>query len=400
MNSNPLHVTIIGAGLGGLCLAQGLKKIGIAFDVYERDATTESRSQGYRLRIDQTGQQSLASCLPTGLYSLLTGPCAIPSTAVKTINSQLEQVSEKWVKDWHDGKPGTVPDLKINRLTMREVLLTGIREHVHFNMPFSRYSEHAGRKLTCHFDDGSSVHTDILIGADGVNSRVRQQRFPDAIPKDTGDVCIYGKAMFTDASRKAIAAQLQSETSVMFENGLAVVVDAMRFRDALAGEQERHIDSVKPALSAAQDYIYWAMIGKRARFGLDDEHDLHLSHDALRSLIGTIIRDWSPSLKALFELSDSTMLTLIPVRTAATMVWWPSTAVTALGDAIHVMSPASGLGANSALFDAAALVQTLGCAVRGEMDLIEAIAEYEKKLRGRSFSAVAASTRGSKQLFG
>ncbi|MDE1011873.1 MAG: NAD(P)-binding protein, partial [Paraburkholderia fungorum] len=42
------HVSIVGAGLGGLCLAQGLRKAGVPFDVYERDAAAESRTQGYR----------------------------------------------------------------------------------------------------------------------------------------------------------------------------------------------------------------------------------------------------------------------------------------------------------------------------------------------------------------
>ena len=55
--SEPLHVTIIGAGLGGLCLAQGLRRRGIAFDVFERDAALGSRPQGYRIRIDAAGQR-------------------------------------------------------------------------------------------------------------------------------------------------------------------------------------------------------------------------------------------------------------------------------------------------------------------------------------------------------
>ncbi|MCG0583493.1 NAD(P)-binding protein, partial [Burkholderia cenocepacia] len=55
-----IHVAIVGAGLGGLALAQALKQAGIAFDVYERDAAIDSRRQGYRIRIDATGQRALA----------------------------------------------------------------------------------------------------------------------------------------------------------------------------------------------------------------------------------------------------------------------------------------------------------------------------------------------------
>ncbi|WP_199032616.1 NAD(P)/FAD-dependent oxidoreductase, partial [Ralstonia sp. ASV6] len=76
--SEPLHVTIIGAGLGGLCLAQGLRRRGIAFDVFERDAAMGSRPQGYRIRIDAAGQRALQDCLPPTRYTLFRKTCAVP----------------------------------------------------------------------------------------------------------------------------------------------------------------------------------------------------------------------------------------------------------------------------------------------------------------------------------
>jgi 2-polyprenyl-6-methoxyphenol hydroxylase-like FAD-dependent oxidoreductase len=44
-----LHVIIIGGGLGGLTLAQGLKKNGISCAVYEKDLSRSDRVQGYRI---------------------------------------------------------------------------------------------------------------------------------------------------------------------------------------------------------------------------------------------------------------------------------------------------------------------------------------------------------------
>ncbi|HEV2655851.1 MAG TPA: NAD(P)-binding protein, partial [Ktedonobacteraceae bacterium] len=45
----PFHVLIVGAGIGGLCLAQGLRKSGIRVSVYERDSSPYFRNQGYRI---------------------------------------------------------------------------------------------------------------------------------------------------------------------------------------------------------------------------------------------------------------------------------------------------------------------------------------------------------------
>ena len=60
----PLHVIVIGGGIGGLCLAQGLKRAGISVAVYERDRTLTDRLQGYRVHINPSGSRALHACLP------------------------------------------------------------------------------------------------------------------------------------------------------------------------------------------------------------------------------------------------------------------------------------------------------------------------------------------------
>lgn len=69
MSTSMFHVVIIGGGLGGLCLAQGLKKAGISVAVYERDRTSSDRLQGYRIHIEPQGNQALSACLPADLFN-------------------------------------------------------------------------------------------------------------------------------------------------------------------------------------------------------------------------------------------------------------------------------------------------------------------------------------------
>ena len=47
-----MKVAVAGAGVGGLCLAQGLLKAGLEVAVYERDQALDAGGQGYRLHLD------------------------------------------------------------------------------------------------------------------------------------------------------------------------------------------------------------------------------------------------------------------------------------------------------------------------------------------------------------
>jgi len=69
-------VIIIGAGLGGLTFAQGLKKADIPFHVYERDPTSDFRAQGYRIHISLEGGEALKNNLTPELFDLFERTCA------------------------------------------------------------------------------------------------------------------------------------------------------------------------------------------------------------------------------------------------------------------------------------------------------------------------------------
>lgn len=80
--NNPLEVLIVGAGTGGLCLAQGLKSDGISVQVFERDQAPFDPQAGYRLSINPTGNRALKECLPEPLFETLVNSSVKPSRGV------------------------------------------------------------------------------------------------------------------------------------------------------------------------------------------------------------------------------------------------------------------------------------------------------------------------------
>ena len=377
MQKNAFHVAIIGGGLGGLCLAQGLKRRGVPFDVFERDPALDSRSQGYRLRINADGQTALKRCLSPQQFDLFVASCADDLHTTEALDVQLNQTA-RWVDAWRPAPTGQkIADLKADRHTLREVLMCGIADRVHFNKRLSGLGRQDDDGVCFEFSDGTRHHADLLVGADGGNSRVAALCHPELQAVDTGAVCIYGKVPSGAAASAAIAPVLRAGTSVIFDNGLAVVVDAMRF------SQAGH-------MASSRDYLYWAMIGQRDRLAAAAE---------VAQCVDAVSAKWAPGLRALFAATPGEMLAMLPIRQARPPVAWPAGRVTLLGDAVHIMSPASGLGCNTALRDAELLADQLGLAHDGGQPLTQAIARYEQGMREMACMALSSSERSGGQLY-
>ena len=179
-----LKVLIVGGGVGGLCLAQGLRQSGVAVEVFERDPTADTRGQGYRLRIDEHGIAALARCLPDDLFRLFratANPPYPPRGAV--FDHRLEQI-ETWGADPASADPARASTVA-NRRTLREVLLAGLGDAVAFGREVTAVTATAERACVL-FRDGAMATGDLVVAADGVNSVVRRQLLPHAELFDTG----------------------------------------------------------------------------------------------------------------------------------------------------------------------------------------------------------------------
>ncbi|WP_166877521.1 FAD-dependent monooxygenase [Enterobacter sp. Ap-1006] len=362
-------VAIIGAGLGGLALAQGLKSRGISVTVYEADPAPDSRIQGYRIRIDAQGQRALAEVLPPALYQLFWQTASVASTEGRFLDRAGYEVNGRQPEGWHQAGQNAdlEPDLSIHRQTLREILLCGLEGTLRYGHAFEDYHQASEGRVGLRFAHTADASCQLLVGADGVNSRVRAQLAPDAVPADSGYLCLYGKSALT--AEKA----LYEGTNVLFCEGFSAIIDEMRFRQdftALAAKA-----GFNGSLTQTEDYLYWALIGPGSRLAVP-----------LDSL------SLPPMLQKLIQRTLPEHIATLPVRYGNPNIVWQPGNVTLLGDAVHAMSPAGGIGANTALRDAA----DLATALHGKG--LSGLAEYERLMLARGKAAVADSAVAAAKL--
>jgi 2-polyprenyl-6-methoxyphenol hydroxylase-like FAD-dependent oxidoreductase len=357
-----VRVAIAGAGLGGLCLAQGLLRAGIDAEVYERDPSPWARRQGYRLHVDSRAGSSLERCLPPALYSQFLATTGRPSTKVTVLSSRLRVLHTTVVG-------GSGLNAAADRGTLREILASGLGERIHYGRPVTGFAA-ASDGVTVRFEDGSTHRADVLVGADGVSSAVRAARLPSATVVDTGSRVLYGRTPLTADVRGLLPPALSDGFTAVVGGSVGLAMGLVEFRTPPASLSLRPVD----------DYLMWAVSSR----------DLPSESASWPAVALRMLHGWHPDLWALIAAADVDETFLIRVRTSRRVPAWAPSRVTVLGDAIHAMSPSRGSGANTALLDAANLCEAL---VSAGGDVAGAIGHYEERMRDYGFAAVEASER-------
>ena len=398
MTKEKTRVAIVGAGTGGLCLAHGLRRAGIPTLVFERDRTRRDGLQGYRVGISPDGSRALHACLPPELYATFVATCARPPASLTFLDEQLRVLLE--ITEADGLRIGTDPvesEKSVSRMTLRQVLLTGLDDVVRFDKTFSHYTELPDGTVEAFFEDGSSVVAELLVGADGTGSRVRRQLLPHAQLADTGIVAVAGKVALDDETKRLLTPPLWSGVSLVFApKGYSLVSHTMEFKwdgaqrraKAGIGRTEAELIEQWPGLlfDNTSDYFMWGFSGSRKNLPVDP---MPLRGADLIELVLQLTPGWHPHLRRLFERSDPSATFPIQIRTSVPVEPWPSGPVTLLGDAIHTMTPGRGVGANTALLDALLLCHQLRqvfCDAR--LGLREAVAVYEDGMRQYGYEAV------------
>lgn len=191
----PLRIAIIGAGIGGLTLAQLLKQNpSLSVTVYERGTRQEAASSltGFRILLSREMLTTLRQRLPREVVPFL-------EKAIGTTPSKGQSIALL------DQKGGVKLSLtpkefreasSVSRWKLRTALLHGLDGMVRWETEFQGY-EQRGREVHVKLSDGSTAVHDLVVGADGAGSKVRKQLLPDAKRDSLGITVLYFKMPLT-----------------------------------------------------------------------------------------------------------------------------------------------------------------------------------------------------------
>ncbi|MET7683715.1 NAD(P)/FAD-dependent oxidoreductase [Streptomyces sp. NPDC005423] len=356
------HVTIVGAGLGGLTLARVLHVHGIPATVYEAEPSAAARTQGGMLDIhDHNGQPALRAAGLTDQFRALV----LEGREATRILAPDGTVLLDEPDDGTGGRP------EVQRGELRRVLLASLPAGtVRWGHKVSGARALGEGRHEVTFADGGTVVTNLLVGADGAWSRVRPL-LSDAVPEYVGTS--YVETYLYDGDARHPAAAKAVGGGALFALAPGKGIQAHR-------ESEGNL------------HTYVALRKPREWFDAVDFTDAA----AATARIAEEFDGWAPELTALIT-DGETAPVLRPLNTLPTGHRWDRVAgVTLIGDAAHLMIP-SGEGANLAMYDGAELGEAIA-AHPGDVEA--ALTSYEQAMFPRSGAEAAVAVDLYELMYG
>lgn len=343
MTTKRVSVIIIGGGIGGLCTAIALRQVGFATAVYEQAPELARAGAGLTL-------------WPNALYALGQLRLSRAAIAAGSIMQQGELRS-------HTGRVLSRQDLSrlsetmgapaigIHRADLHQILLDALPpDAVHLNARLVSWQqdEHA---VTAFFANGQAVRGDLLIGADGLNSAVRRQLWPEIQPRYAGYIAWRGLAPLPGD-----AGGVSSESWGC----------GRRFGMIRLNAQE----------------VYWFA----TRNGPANEAQ---KPDARKQELLNLFKGWYSPIPEIIAATPAEAILRNDIYDLPALPAWSRGRVALLGDAAHATTPNMGQGACQAIESAVLLAS---CLAR-QNSFTAALTAYEQERRPRTQWIIRQSRR-------
>ncbi len=351
-----LDIAIVGGGIGGLSAAIALQRLGHRVTVYEQAG--QFMRVGADVNLTPNAVRSLDG-LGVGEGLRRTG--ARPSYRISRDWDTGLETSRLPMGDTAETVYGA-PQLTLHRADLLSVLAQALAgDPMRFSKRLSSLVQDA-EGVDLRFEDGSAARHAVVIGADGIHSRVRAALFGPEQPRFTG-VVSYRAVVPTERVRQV--PEIEAFTKWWGPNPQSQIVTF--------------------PLSLGQETFVFATTGQSD--WTEESWTCPGDVEELRR----VYRDYHPDARALLQACDSVMKSALYERDP--LPQWSVGRVSLMGDACHPMLPFMAQGAGMAIEDAVVLSR----AIDQIADVPSALRGYESARRDRT-AQIQIGSRGNQWM--
>ena len=310
-----LKIAIVGAGYGGAAAAKALSLLGADVSVYEQASQMREVGAGIGLR-----PATMHRFSQWGIFDTIANVSS-PSDYFEILTATGEPI----MKDTWPEFGGQSQTHLIHRGDFIDALLSVLPQGmVHLGHKLETIEDKGGRSVLT-FTNGKSVEADLVVGADGIKSVVREQLFSDKGPVFSGEHAYRAVISADDAHGMVVDDNLR----MYMGKGTKVYLLPLRHRNQMSFD----ITALCP------DSTWAPTITKDDLVATVEGFDERIVNIARGLDMDTV------NIRAVYDID--------PVDT------WHTDSVVLMGDAAHSMLHHQGQGANSAIEDAGALADAL-----------------------------------------
>ncbi|MFA6086631.1 FAD-dependent oxidoreductase [Mucilaginibacter sp.] len=359
------NIAIIGGGPGGLTLARLLQMNGAAVKVYERDAHKDARAKGATLDLHE--ESGLLALKEAGLMSAFMANYRPGADQMRITDENAVIVFDDHANAQNDrSRP------EIDRGPLQNILLESLNtETVVWDSQFLNMEASAdGWQLN--FKNGLSATADIVIGADGANSKIRPY-VTSIKPFYAGVTAIEGAIYNSETGSPKIHKLLNGGKIFAFGNNKCFIVSSKG-------------DGSLVFYTSCKTQENWVQ-----ESGIDFKNKAQVL-----AWFKQEFADWDEIWQELFENANTAFIPRPQYCMPLDQNWEALPNLTLLGDAAHLMPPYAGEGVNMAMLDALELSK---CLLNDEFTGTKsAIAIYERQMRTRASETAEQTMQATEAL--
>jgi 2-polyprenyl-6-methoxyphenol hydroxylase-like FAD-dependent oxidoreductase len=197
--SGEVKSVIIGGGIGGLCTAIALRQIGIDAVVYEQAEELGVVGAGPTLWVN-----AIKALRKLGVAdAVIASGSEIKKGEIRSANGRMLSWSQPGELKQLFGEP----TIAIHRADLHHILCSALpREAIRLGAHCTGFEQDASG-VSVHFADERTERADLLIGADGINSVIRQQLFPQVPLRYSGYTAWRGVVAMKDDAAPGVATE-------------------------------------------------------------------------------------------------------------------------------------------------------------------------------------------------